>query len=135
MYDKCMYYFMIINSLSPAHSDFPSSTAIISCYIHNTQLSLSPTHSVIVPEVRVQEQSPLFHLPPQSLQDLLHLTLLIISTETVWSLCARGEEREGGLSSKGVQWLCVEFQYGSLLCGFLDESERIDLSYTVSESM
>ena len=64
-------------------------------YITHNSLSLSPAHSVIVPEVRIQEQSPLFHLPPQSLQNPLHLTLLIVSTETVRSLCARGEGREG----------------------------------------
>ena len=40
-------------------------------------------------------------------------------------------EERGGLStcSKGVQWLCVDFQYSSLLCGFLNESELCRILY------
>ena len=90
-YCTCMihawHYFMIINSLSPLTLIFPVRQL--------SSLGMYITHSVIVPEVRIQEQSPLFHLPPQSLQNPLHLTLLIVSTETVRSLCARGEGREG----------------------------------------
>ena len=88
-YCTCMihawHHFMIINSLSPLTLIFPVRQL--------SSLGMYITHSVIVPEVRIQEQSPLFHLPPQSLQNPLHLTLLIVSTETVRSLCVRGEEK------------------------------------------